>query len=51
MPAIVAKIDSQEAGLFTGSKRLVVSDHPVPLVIAALLLVMATMGLLWRVRL
>lgn len=51
VPAIVQKIADQEAGLFTGSKRLVVSDHPVPLTIALLLLVTAVLGLLWRVRL
>ncbi|MCU1527491.1 MAG: hypothetical protein JWP75_1254 [Frondihabitans sp.] len=51
VPSIVQKIDAQEAGLFTGSKRLVTSDHPAPFAIAALLLVMATLGLLWRVRL
>lgn len=51
VPAIVQKIDEQEAGLFTGARRLVVSDHPGPLVVVGLLLVMATLGLLWRVRL
>ncbi|BDZ51005.1 hypothetical protein GCM10025867_32460 [Frondihabitans sucicola] len=51
VPAIVQKIDDQEAGLFTGARRLVVSDHPGPLVVAGLLLLMASFGLLWRVRL
>ncbi|RKR73834.1 vWA domain-containing protein [Frondihabitans australicus] len=51
VPSIVQKIDRQEAGLFTGSKRLVVTDHPAPFAIAALLLVLAVLGLLWRVRL
>lgn len=51
VPSIVSSIDSQEAGLFTGAKRLVVTDHPAPFAIAALLLVMATLGLLWRLRL
>lgn len=51
VPAIVQKIDEQEAGLFTGARRLVVSDHPGPLVVIGLLLVMAAFGLLWRVRL
>jgi hypothetical protein len=51
VPSIVQKIDAQEAGLFVGSRRLVTSDHPAPYAIAALLLVMAALGLLWRVRL
>jgi hypothetical protein len=51
VPSIVQKIDEQEAGLFTGARRLVVTDHPGPLVVLGLLLVMATFGLLWRVRL
>jgi Ca-activated chloride channel family protein len=51
VPAIVQSIDKQEAGLFTGSKRLVVADHPAPFAIAALLLTMLVFGLLWRVRL
>lgn len=51
VPAIIDKIDEQEAGLFTGARRLVVSDHPGPLVVVGLLAVMAAFGLLWRVRL
>ncbi|AMM21130.1 hypothetical protein AX769_14520 [Frondihabitans sp. PAMC 28766] len=51
VPSIVQKIDAQEAGLFTGSKTLVISDHPVPLAITLMLLVMAVLALLWRVRL
>ncbi|GAA4265030.1 vWA domain-containing protein [Frondihabitans peucedani] len=51
VPDIVSRIDQQEAGLFTGAKRLVVSDHPAPFVIAALLALLAGLGLLWRVRL
>jgi Ca-activated chloride channel family protein len=51
VPDIVQKIDDQEAGLFTGARRLVVSDHPGPLVVVGFLLVMAAFGLLWRVRL
>lgn len=51
VPAIVKRIDEQEAGLFTGARRLVVADNPVPLTIAGILLVMGALGLLWRVRL
>ncbi|MGA1812274.1 VWA domain-containing protein [Frondihabitans sp. 4ASC-45] len=51
VPSIVQKIDAQEAGLFTGAKRLVIADHPAPFAIAALLLVIGALGLLWRVRL
>jgi hypothetical protein len=51
VPSIVQRISDQEAGLFTGAKRLVVSDHPVPLTIALLILVLGVLGLLWRVRL
>ncbi|ARC57166.1 hypothetical protein AS850_08770 [Frondihabitans sp. 762G35] len=51
IPTIVQKIDEREAGLFTGAKRLVVADHPGPLIVVSLLVVMASLGLLWRLRL
>lgn len=51
VPAIVEKIDQQEAGLFTGARRLVVTDDPTPLVVAAFLAVLGAFALLWRVKL
>ncbi|GAA4666017.1 VWA domain-containing protein [Frondihabitans cladoniiphilus] len=51
VPSIVKAIDSREAGLFTGSKRLVITDHPNVLIVVGLLAMIALFGLLWRVRL
>lgn len=51
VPQIVDEIDAREAGLFTGARRLVVTDHPQALVIAALLVAMGGLVMLWRVRL
>ena len=51
VPTIVKRIDAQEAGVFTGAKRLVVRDHPGPLLVVGLLALLASLGLLWRVRL
>jgi Ca-activated chloride channel family protein len=48
---IVQRIDDQEAGLFTGTRRLVVTDAPQVAVVVALLLAAASFVLLWRVRL
>jgi Ca-activated chloride channel family protein len=48
---IVQRIDDQEAGLFTGTRRLVVTDAPQAAVVVALLLAAASFVLLWRVRL
>jgi len=48
---IVQRIDDQEAGLFTGTRRLVTTDAPQAAVIVALLLAAASFVLLWRVRL
>jgi Ca-activated chloride channel family protein len=48
---IVQQIDDQEAGLFTGTRRLVTTDAPQVAVIVALLLAAASFVLLWRVRL
>jgi Ca-activated chloride channel family protein len=48
---IVQRIDDQEAGLFTVTRRLVVTDAPQVAVIVALLLAAASFVLLWRVRL
>jgi len=49
--AVIDAIDEREAGLFTGTRRLVVTDRPQGLVIAALLGVAGAFLLLWRVRL
>jgi Ca-activated chloride channel family protein len=49
--AIIERIDAREAGLFTGARRLVVTDDPVGLAIAGLLAAAAALVLLWRVRL
>jgi len=51
VPAIVSLIDSREAGLFTGTRRLVVTDDPGVLAAIALFLTMGVLVLLWRVRL
>ncbi|WP_423917646.1 vWA domain-containing protein [Frigoribacterium sp. 2-23] len=48
---IVSEIDAQEAGLFTGTRRLVVTDDPGPLTVAALIVALGGLLLLWRVRL
>ena len=49
--AVIDAIGEREAGLFTGTRRLVVTDQPQGLVIAALLGVAGAFLLLWRVRL
>lgn len=49
--SIVEQIDAREAGLFTGTRRLVVTDDPVGLAIAGLVAALAALVLLWRVRL
>ena len=49
--AVIAAIDDREAGLFTGTRRLVVTDQPQGLVVAALLGLAGAFVLLWRVRL
>jgi len=49
--SIVEQIDAREAGLFTGARRLVVTDDPVGLAIAGLVAALAALVLLWRVRL
>lgn len=51
VPTIVKNIDDQEAGLFVGARRLVVADHPAPLIIVGLLALIGLFGLLWRLRL
>lgn len=48
---IVAEIDAREAGLFEGARRLVVTDSPGGLAVAALLAVTALLVLAWRFRL
>ena len=48
---IIERIDAREAGLFTGTRRLVVTDDPRGLAIAGLLAAAAALVLLWRVRL
>ena len=48
---VIERIDEREAGLFTGARRLVVTDHPQGLAVAALLVALGSFALLWRVRL
>jgi Ca-activated chloride channel family protein len=48
---VIERIDEREAGLFTGARRLVVTDHPQGLAVAALLVALGSFVLLWRVRL
>jgi hypothetical protein len=49
--SIVQRIDAHEAGVFVGATRLVVRDHPGPLLVVALFSLLGVFGLLWRVRL
>ncbi|GAA0959830.1 VWA domain-containing protein [Frigoribacterium faeni] len=49
--SIIEQIDEREAGLFTGTRRLVVTDDPAGLAIAGLLVALGAFALLWRVRL
>lgn len=51
VPGIVAEIDAREAGLFDGTRRLVVTDAPQAATIVALLALGAALVLLWRFRL
>jgi len=51
VPGIIDEIDAREAGLFDGTRRLVVTDAPQAATIVALFALGAALVLLWRFRL